>query len=198
MDSGIDTEYASDMESISSSTYEHRYGKRRFWFLQPHALIRRYHGVVSNPYPMPNDEMEKERLDELQYCFRKLIGANVVAPIRSKPTQIGKPVYRRDSSRSGCRNRFWNVGYGGSGPIPHCSRLWVGSLAYSGHKSSSKCLLLSPGFDQRFRFWRRKHRFGALKVISPLDSLLIQIDERRGYFPTMAGIPKRYLPNLEA
>jgi hypothetical protein len=53
-------------------------------FCQP-----RYHGKVGNPYPFPNDELEKERLDELQSCMLALIGANVVAPIGEKPTQIG-------------------------------------------------------------------------------------------------------------
>jgi len=76
VDSGIDTTYSSDMESITSSAYEHRYGRRR------------YHGVVGNPYPLPNDDEEKDRLDELQLCFRQLVGRNVVAPIRKNPTQI--------------------------------------------------------------------------------------------------------------
>jgi len=62
--------------SVTSSTYEHRYGKRR------------YHGVTNNPYPLPNDEDEKERLDELHQCYRTLFGGNVVTPIRRKPTQI--------------------------------------------------------------------------------------------------------------
>lgn len=149
MDSGIDAEYASDMESISSSTYEHRYGKRRF-VLQRDALICRHHGVATNPYPMPNDEMEKERLDELQYCFRKVIGANIVAPIQKEPTQIGKPLFASALMGSGCRNRFWKVGYGGSGSIPCCSRLWIGSLACSGHRPSSKCVFQGRGFDQWF------------------------------------------------
>ena len=29
-DSGIDTDYSSDIESITSSAYTHRFGKRRF------------------------------------------------------------------------------------------------------------------------------------------------------------------------
>lgn len=48
----------------------------------------RYHGVTGNPYPFPNDELEKERLDQLQYCIRALLGENVVVPIPKNPTQI--------------------------------------------------------------------------------------------------------------
>ena len=56
-------------------------------------LIHRYHGMTGNPYPFPNDELEKERLDELQYCMRELIGANVVVPIRKNPKQIGNSFF---------------------------------------------------------------------------------------------------------
>lgn len=54
-------------------------------------LMRRYHGMPNNPYPLPNDELEKERLDALQTCFYLLLGTNVVAPINKKPTEIGSP-----------------------------------------------------------------------------------------------------------
>lgn len=47
--------------------------------------------MASNPYPLPNDELEKDRLDALQMCFRLLLGTNVVAPILKEPTQIGDP-----------------------------------------------------------------------------------------------------------
>jgi len=76
MDSGVDTEYTSDLESVTSSNYEFRRQGRR-----------RYHGIDS-PYALPNDDEEKVRLDELQFCVRSLLGANVLAPITPNPTQI--------------------------------------------------------------------------------------------------------------
>jgi trans-aconitate methyltransferase len=45
--------------------------------------------MPNNPYPLPNDELEKERLDALQTIFYLLFGTNVVAPINKKPTEIG-------------------------------------------------------------------------------------------------------------
>jgi Methyltransferase domain len=45
--------------------------------------------MPNNPYPLPNDELEKERLDALQTCFYLLFGTNVVAPINKNPTEIG-------------------------------------------------------------------------------------------------------------
>jgi tRNA G46 methylase TrmB len=48
----------------------------------------RYHGIVNNPYALPNDEAEKDRLNSLQYCLRCLTGGNILAPISKKPTQI--------------------------------------------------------------------------------------------------------------
>lgn len=50
-----------------------------------------YHGVAENPYPLPNDDAEKTRLDKLQYCVRARLGANVIAPISPSPTYIGTP-----------------------------------------------------------------------------------------------------------
>jgi len=76
VDSGFDSDYTDERMSITSSMYEYRYGKRR------------YHGVLGNPYPFPNDRLEMERLDELQCCMHALIGTNIVAPIGRKPTQI--------------------------------------------------------------------------------------------------------------
>lgn len=88
MDSGLDNESLSDMASITSSAYVHRYGRRRHTLLN-HVLINRYHGMAPNPYPLPNDDEEKGRLDELQQCYSALFGTNILTPIRSKPTQIG-------------------------------------------------------------------------------------------------------------
>ena len=88
-DSGVDTDYTTDMESVTSSTYATRHGTRRskespLIF----GLLSRYHGIPNNPYPLPNDELEKDRLDALQTCFELLLGTNIVAPIGKNPTQI--------------------------------------------------------------------------------------------------------------
>ena len=92
-DSGVDTEYDSDMVSVTSSTYDHRFLRtRRFIPPIPRLSIdetRRFHGIANNPYPLPNDEVEKDRLDELQIMFHALLGENVVAPISRTPHQIG-------------------------------------------------------------------------------------------------------------
>jgi len=54
-----------------------------------YPLTRRNHGMPNNPYPLPNDELEKERLNALQRCFYMFFGTNIHAPIIKKPTQIG-------------------------------------------------------------------------------------------------------------
>jgi len=76
-DSGVDTSYSSDMESVSSANYQFRArGGRRF------------HGIPDNPYPYPCDDEEKNRLDMMQYIVRSVYGGNVMVPINSKPTLI--------------------------------------------------------------------------------------------------------------
>jgi len=76
-----------DSGSIMSSDYTHRYGRRRSAYHQSLLMIR-YHGMSDNPYPLPNDELEKDRLDALQRSFHLLLGKNIVAPIVENPTQI--------------------------------------------------------------------------------------------------------------
>jgi len=44
--------------------------------------------MPNNPYPLPNDELEKDRLNALQTCFYLLFGTNILAPIIKNPTQI--------------------------------------------------------------------------------------------------------------
>jgi len=39
-------------------------------------------------YPLPNDDEEHKRLEDVQLVFRTLIGGNVIAPISEHPTQI--------------------------------------------------------------------------------------------------------------
>lgn len=48
--------------------------------------------MEDNPYALPNDEEEKERLDLLQYCCSTLMGGNIIVPISSEPTQIGTTI----------------------------------------------------------------------------------------------------------
>jgi hypothetical protein len=48
-----------------------------------------YHGIETNPYPLPNDKEEIYRLNELHYCLNGLFKTNVVAPISANPTDIG-------------------------------------------------------------------------------------------------------------
>ena len=48
----------------------------------------RYHGIESNPYPLPNDDEEVQRLDDLQFVIRSLLGGNVIAPISPRATNI--------------------------------------------------------------------------------------------------------------
>jgi hypothetical protein len=52
------------------------------------SLDIRYHGMDHNPYPLPNDDEEVVRLDELQFVVRGLYRANVLAPISPKATKI--------------------------------------------------------------------------------------------------------------
>ena len=39
-------------------------------------------------YPLPNDNEEHKRLEDVQLVFRSIVGGNVVAPISEHPTQI--------------------------------------------------------------------------------------------------------------
>ena len=48
----------------------------------------RMHGIETNPYPLPNDDEEIVRLDELQFVIRGLFGPNILAPISRNPTAI--------------------------------------------------------------------------------------------------------------
>lgn len=48
----------------------------------------RYHGVKNVEYPLPNDNEEHKRLEDMQLVFRTILGGNVLAPISEHPTQI--------------------------------------------------------------------------------------------------------------
>jgi hypothetical protein len=70
-------------------TYEHRHcGGRRSAPVLMRLTPRSYHGITKSPYPLPNDDAEKSRLDKLQHCVRARLGANVIAPITPCPTHI--------------------------------------------------------------------------------------------------------------
>jgi hypothetical protein len=76
------------MESITSSIYQFRnMGGRRL----QHSEIRlmwRYHGAFDSPYPLPNDEEEVMRLDEVHFMIRSVYRRNILAPISRKATKI--------------------------------------------------------------------------------------------------------------
>jgi hypothetical protein len=77
----------------------------------------RYHGIANNPYPLPNDDAEKIRLDSLQYCISRITGGNILVPITRNPTQIctiplsTTPCIGLDSTNS---SGYWN-GFRGMG-----------------------------------------------------------------------------------
>lgn len=51
------------------------------YFLAVSYNTFRCHGVVGNPYFLPNDDEEMIRLDELHFVLRKIYKHNVLAPI---------------------------------------------------------------------------------------------------------------------
>jgi len=53
-----------------------------------YAYIVRYHGVGKSTYPLPNDEEEHKRLDNLQLACRELLGGNIFAPISPTPANV--------------------------------------------------------------------------------------------------------------
>ena len=50
--------------------------------------VCRYHGIEGNSYPLPNDADEVNRLDDLHYVYRAILGDNIIAPITRTPTDI--------------------------------------------------------------------------------------------------------------
>jgi hypothetical protein len=65
-----------------------------WWAIEGNTLYKtrsdkgRMHGIETNPYPLPNDDEEIVRLDELQFVIRGLFGRNILAPINRNPTTI--------------------------------------------------------------------------------------------------------------
>jgi len=95
------TDMTSDFESITSSNYAFREeGGRRYEspdmavvFGVPgdfgRRLTDRFHSVEDAPYPLPNDEDELERLQDLQHCMKLLLGRNILPKIAANPSLIG-------------------------------------------------------------------------------------------------------------
>jgi len=48
----------------------------------------RYHDIKTVEYPLPNDEEEQKRLEDMQLVFRTILGGNILAPICGQPTNI--------------------------------------------------------------------------------------------------------------
>jgi len=44
--------------------------------------------MPNNPYPLPNDDLEKNRLDTLHTGFYLLFRTNIHVPLNRTPTQI--------------------------------------------------------------------------------------------------------------
>jgi hypothetical protein len=51
-------------------------------------MFIRIHGISGNPYLYPCDEMEKVRLDAMQYIVHSTYKTNVLVPIIRRPTLI--------------------------------------------------------------------------------------------------------------
>lgn len=59
----------------------------RKWGFSYGSGDRSHHGVVQNPYPLPNDLEEQIRLDEQHFAMSSCFGGNVLVKLR-KPTKI--------------------------------------------------------------------------------------------------------------
>ena len=91
----------SDFESITSSNYAFREeGGRRYHPLPSREALEesqefevgaenRFHSVEDAPYPLPNDEDEMERLQDLQHCMKLFFGRNILPTISPNPSLIG-------------------------------------------------------------------------------------------------------------
>ncbi len=43
---------------------------------------QRHHGIVQNPYPLPNDVEEQIRLDEQHFAMSCVFGGNILVKLR--------------------------------------------------------------------------------------------------------------------
>jgi len=49
--------------------------------------LSRFHGIVQNVYPLPNDEEEQIRLDEQHFAMTTIQGGNILVKLR-RPRKI--------------------------------------------------------------------------------------------------------------
>jgi len=79
-----------DERDTQNPDYEYRIKGDRTYQISPfiHPHLVRFHGIKKSSYPLPNDEEEHKRLDNLQLACRELLGGNVFAPISPTPTNI--------------------------------------------------------------------------------------------------------------
>lgn len=102
MESGYTSDYTSDMTSITSSNYIHTHRGTRRYVYSPHKptsclqcgcsrecilMCARHHGIVQNPYPLPNDIEEQVRLDEQHFAMSYVFGGNILVKLH-RPTRI--------------------------------------------------------------------------------------------------------------
>jgi len=75
---------------IQNPEYEYRIKGDRTYPISPflQAYLVRFHRIAKSTYPLPNDEEEHKRLDNLQLACRELLGGNVFAPISPTPINI--------------------------------------------------------------------------------------------------------------
>jgi hypothetical protein len=87
----------SDTTSINSRNYAFQYRDGRRYRRSPRKLTWggiRYHGIDDALYPLPNDDLEINRLDELHYCMKYIMGGNILPKLADKPTLFRTPLHR--------------------------------------------------------------------------------------------------------
>lgn len=93
VDSGIDSDYQSDLESVTSDLIPSKIRANRRSSTKPSILSPRYHGFESSVYPLPNDYQEIERLDTLQSVCYDLFESNVLVPLSQHTSLIGTKTF---------------------------------------------------------------------------------------------------------
>jgi SAM-dependent methyltransferase len=79
-----------DEQDTQNRDYQYHIKEGRTYHISPftHTYMIRFHRVEKSTYPLPNDEAEHKRLDNLQLACRELLGGNVFAPILSTAPNI--------------------------------------------------------------------------------------------------------------
>src|SRR5689334_5933891 len=73
-DSGFEDSASLQSTSIASSVLNYTYENGR-----------RYHAYRAGSYPLPNDELEQDRMDLLHHIWRRLLGGEL---LRRKPPNL--------------------------------------------------------------------------------------------------------------